>query len=60
MPFEIKSVLKHRLALFKVNQYSGSLLKLNVGCGNDTKAGYVNIDSCNKKCLQLDMRENFY
>mgnify|MGYP003978982593 FL=1 len=57
LPFEIKCVLKHRLALFKAKKYSGTILKLNIGCGKDTKAGYVNIDSCNRECLQLDMRE---
>ena len=50
-------MIKHHKALIKAKRYSGSLLRLNVGCGENKKDGYINVDICNKECLQLDMRE---
>jgi predicted SAM-dependent methyltransferase len=47
----------HRAALRRVHQYSARNLKLNVGCGPNSKEGWVNIDQSDKADLQLDLRE---
>jgi predicted SAM-dependent methyltransferase len=47
----------HRAALKRVNRYSGSNLKLNIGCGPNVKRGWINIDLSDNADLQLDLRE---
>ena len=56
--FEIKAVIKHSKGRREAKKYSGMLLKLNIGCGDNTKDDYVNIDYSCKKCLHLDLRES--
>ena len=47
----------HHAALYRVHRYLGRELKLNVGCGPNLKAGWINIDLSDKADLQLDLRE---
>jgi predicted SAM-dependent methyltransferase len=47
----------HRASLRRVQRYSASNLKLNVGCGPNLKNGWVNIDLSEKADLRLDLRE---
>jgi len=47
----------HRAALKQVHRYSGSELKLHLGCGRNRKAGWVNIDLSDEADLHLDLRE---
>jgi predicted SAM-dependent methyltransferase len=50
---------RHRLAVAKVREYTKNLpLKLNLGCGRNPKAGWVNIDLLHADAdLHLDLRE---
>jgi len=47
----------HRAALKQVHRFSGSDLKLHLGCGRNRKEGWVNIDLSDEADLQLDLRE---
>jgi len=48
----------HKDALRRAQSYAGqSNLKLNIGCGQDRKEGWVNIDLDKNGDLRLDMRE---
>lgn len=57
LPQEIKIAFRHRLAMDRANEMSGSILKLHLGCFNNIKLGYVNIDLDNRNSLNLDLRE---
>jgi predicted SAM-dependent methyltransferase len=55
---ELGALRRHRIAVRKARKYArANALKLNVGCGDNLKTGWVNIDSSAKADLQLDMRE---
>ena len=55
---ELRTMRKHRLAVRKARKYRGQTgLKLNLGCGRNGKAGWINIDLTNKADLTLDLRE---
>lgn len=47
----------HHAALRRVHRYSGSNVKLNLGCGSNLKEGWINVDLSDKADLQLDLRE---
>jgi predicted SAM-dependent methyltransferase len=55
---ELGALRKHRRGVHNARKYAKSkALKLNVGCGDNLKTGWVNIDLSANADLQLDMRE---
>lgn len=55
---ELGALRRHSRAVRKAKRYATAKdLKLNVGCGNNLKTGWVNIDCSANANLQLDMRE---
>jgi predicted SAM-dependent methyltransferase len=55
---EIAIALRHQRGVKAARKYAGQRsLKLNVGCGNNAKPGWVNIDLADEVDLQLDLRE---
>jgi predicted SAM-dependent methyltransferase len=55
---ELGALRRHRRAVRKARKYTNTkALKLNVGCGEQFKTGWVNIDFSANADLQLDMRE---
>jgi predicted SAM-dependent methyltransferase len=47
----------HRASLKRIIKYLGHDLRLNIGCGQNLKTGWVNIDLAEGADLQLDLRE---
>ena len=43
----------------KLKYFAGSNIKMNMGCGPNLKAGWINIDLDQGKCFNLDFRERF-
>jgi predicted SAM-dependent methyltransferase len=55
---ELGALRRHRRAVRNARKYTNAkALKLNVGCGDNLKTGWVNIDLWANADLQLDMRE---
>lgn len=57
LPNEIGIALRHRRAANQARKFCGSIIKLHLGCYNNIKIGYVNIDLENDDSLHLDLRE---
>jgi len=56
---EVQLQRHHRSSLKRAKEFSSRAnLKLNIGCGSNLKADWVNIDLFQKADLQLDIREN--
>jgi predicted SAM-dependent methyltransferase len=55
---EVKTSLMHRKGIRQARRcYTGTDLKLNLGCGANFKDGFVNIDFHKRSDLRLDLRE---
>jgi predicted SAM-dependent methyltransferase len=54
---ELGTLRQHRSTVRKARKYTTKALKLNVGCGDNLKTGWINIDLSENADLQLDMRE---
>jgi predicted SAM-dependent methyltransferase len=57
---ELAAAAKHGIGIRAAKRYSGKRnLKLNIGCGGNTKADWINIDLSSAAELMLDGRERF-
>jgi predicted SAM-dependent methyltransferase len=55
---ELNGLRRHRRGIRDARKYTNAkALKLNIGCGNNFKSGWINIDYSANADLQLDMRE---
>ncbi len=54
---EYKLQRRHQRSLKRAATMRGQALKLNIGCGDNLRPGWINIDLSPKAQLQLDLRE---